>query len=77
MGETQCAFEDVISGCAIRKLTKKSDALNAVAGLLNKLEKVSFPYGFVFGVPRRNFRYSLLWTEDSFDGENEFRIRRL
>ncbi|CZR50138.1 uncharacterized protein PAC_00010 [Phialocephala subalpina] len=63
-GETQHAFEDIISCCAIRKLTHQSDALNAVTGLLKRLEKESFPDGFVFGMPRRNFRYSLLWTED-------------
>jgi hypothetical protein len=63
-GETQRAFEDIISRCAIRKLRYQSDALNAVTGLLKRLEKISFPDGFVFGMPRRNFRYSLLWTED-------------
>ena len=63
-GETQRTFENIISRYAIRKLTHQSDALNAVAGLLKRLEKMSFPDGFLFGMPRRNFRYSLLWTED-------------
>ena len=61
--ETQRDFEDIISRYSIRNLTHQSDALNAVTGLLKRLEKVSFPDGFLFGMPRRNFRYSLLWTE--------------
>ena len=63
-GEMQCDFEDIISRYAIRKLKHQSDALSAVTGLLKRLENVSFPDGFLFGMPRRNFRYSLLWTKD-------------
>ncbi|KAH8800906.1 heterokaryon incompatibility protein-domain-containing protein, partial [Xylogone sp. PMI_703] len=63
-GEPKSSFEDIISRYVTRKLTHQSDALNAVTGLLKRIEKEYLPGGFLFGMPRRNFRLSLLWTED-------------
>ncbi|KAE8447194.1 hypothetical protein EG329_011025 [Mollisiaceae sp. DMI_Dod_QoI] len=72
--EPQRLFEEIINGYILRELTHSSDAMNAVTGLLERLQKVSFPDGFIFGIPRRNFRYSLLWT-GNFVSELHFPTR--
>ncbi|KAF2004003.1 HET-domain-containing protein [Amniculicola lignicola CBS 123094] len=57
-------WNKTIGAYASRILTHEEDALNAVAGILQKLTTAFFPDGFLYGLPLADFRHALLWGQD-------------
>ncbi|KAJ4360838.1 uncharacterized protein N0V89_001405 [Didymosphaeria variabile] len=45
-----------------RDVSYDSDAVNAFGAVLSRLQRDSFPNGFVHGIPRDTFREGLLWS---------------
>ncbi|KAF4635082.1 hypothetical protein G7Y89_g3009 [Cudoniella acicularis] len=62
--EAQKELTKLINRYIIRKLSNSSDRLDAVSGLLKKLEEGYFQEGFFFGLPQQFFRYWILWSGD-------------
>jgi hypothetical protein len=69
-------YEGLINNYMPRRLTRDSDALYAISGLLGYLQKDLFPNGFFYGLPMADFPQSMLWHQGDRDDslQNSFHL---
>ncbi|KAK0105536.1 hypothetical protein ONS95_004105 [Cadophora gregata] len=65
------AFRSVLLAYTRRQLTKRSDALPALSGLLSRINKLA-GVDFCFGLPKQDFIRSLLWKNESIHRRKDF-----
>ncbi|KAN0080523.1 Heterokaryon incompatibility protein (HET) domain containing protein [Elaphomyces granulatus] len=59
------AYEKLVDVYTMRNLSFDTDALNAFSAILARLENMYLQAGFIWGIPRHDFKSFLLWSRRS------------
>ncbi|ETI20980.1 hypothetical protein G647_07323 [Cladophialophora carrionii CBS 160.54] len=58
-------YDKMVAEYVVRKMSYESDALNAISGILSRLQRTIYLKGFAYGLPRDEFRKRLCWIQQS------------